>query len=129
MGRRDDLPETKNTFRQYAQNINGLKIDEKGGDLNQISEFLNIYQCDIVGLSEINLDVTKYKVQRILAETLTRSFEANQSCMSTSEIPFDNMYKPGGTMTTILNNAVCMYQWADGVPSRCRGNVGGSFIL
>ena len=29
--------------------------------------------------------------------------------MSTSEIPFDNMYKPGGTITTILNNAVCRY--------------------
>ena len=83
-----------------------MKLDDKGGDLTAIAEFMNNYQCDLVGFSEINLDVSKYRVKRIFADTLNRSFEANQISTSTSEIPFDTFYKPGGTMTAIFNDSV-----------------------
>jgi hypothetical protein len=53
-------PKNKNTFRLYSQNINGLKVDDAGGDLATISDFINTYQCDAVGFSELNLDVSKY---------------------------------------------------------------------
>jgi exonuclease III len=99
-------PKRKNTVRLYCQNINGLKLDEQGGDLNAINEFLNIYQCDLVGFSEINLDVSKYKVRKFLSDTLNKSFDANQYSVATSEIPFQTNYKPGGTMTAIFNDVV-----------------------
>lgn len=104
-------PKRKNSFRLYCQNINGLKLDEKGGDLHAINEFLNKYQCDAVGFSEINLDVSKYKVQQILTDSLNKSFEANRFSTSTSDIPFETFYKPGGTMTAVFNDVV----------SRCNG--------
>ena len=97
-------PKQKKTFWLFSQNINVLKLDEKGGDLIPISEFLNIYQCDMAGLSEINLDVSKYKVRKILTDTLNRSFDANQFSASTSDIPFESQYKPGGTITAVFNN-------------------------
>ena len=49
-----------------------MKLDDKGGDLTVIADFINIYQCDLVGFSEINLDVSKYKVTRILADTFNQ---------------------------------------------------------
>ena len=100
-------PKQKNTFRLFSQNINGLKIDEKGGDLIPISEFLTIYQCDMVGFSEINLDVSKYKARKILTDTVNRAFDANLFSASTSEIPFESLYQPGGTLTAVFNNPVC----------------------
>jgi hypothetical protein len=104
------LPKRQNTFRIFCQNINGLKLDAKGGDLNRISAFVHEYQCDMIALSEINLDVSKYQVRKIIDDTIGRSFDANKCAMSTSEIPFDGFYKPGGTLTAIFEHNVCQFQ-------------------
>jgi hypothetical protein len=103
-------PKSQNTFRIYCQNINGLKLDAKGGDLSRISAFVHEYQCDMIAFSEINLDVTKYHVQKIIDDTLGQCFDANKCAMSTSEIPFEGFYKPGGTLTAIFDHNVCRFQ-------------------
>jgi hypothetical protein len=104
------LPKQQNNFRLYCQNINGLKLDEKGGDLNSISDFAHEYQCDLLAFSEINLGVSKYQVRKIIDDTLKRSFDASKCAMSTSEIPFEGFYKPGGTLTAIFDHNVCRFQ-------------------
>jgi exonuclease III len=103
-------PKQKDIFRLYSQNINGLKLDDKGGDLSTISEFINTYQCDVIGFSKLNLDVSKYKVKKIVADTLHLSFDAHHCSMSTSEIPFEGIYKPGGTLTAVFNHVVTRFQ-------------------
>jgi hypothetical protein len=103
-------PKSQNTFRIYCQNINGLKLDAKGGDLNRISAFVHEYQCDMIAFSEINLDVSKYQVCKIIDDTIGRSFDANKYAMSTSKIPFEGFYKPGGTLTAIFKHNVCRFQ-------------------
>jgi exonuclease III len=104
------LPKGKRTFRLYSQNINGLKLDVKGGELTTIVEFIQTYQCDLVGFSELNLDVSKYAVRKIVADTLLKSFQATQVSMSTSEIPFEGFYKPGGTLTATFDHNTCRFQ-------------------
>jgi hypothetical protein len=71
-------PKPKDTFRLYSQNINGLKLDDTGGELSTISDFINTYQCDIVGFLELNLDVSKYKVKKIISNTLQKSLFPSQ---------------------------------------------------
>jgi hypothetical protein len=107
----DDMicPKGKEIFRLYSQNINGLKLDNCGGDLQPIADFINEYQCDIIGFSETNVDVSKYAVKKIITDTLNKEFDAHHSSISTSEIPFNSFYKPGGTMTAIFNHSTSRY--------------------
>ena len=104
------LPKPAGVFRVYSQNINGLRLDKNGGDLCAITDFLNTYQCDAVGFSEVNLDVSKYQVRRILSDTLNRAFDCNRMSTSTSEVPFEGFYKPGGTLTAVFNHHTSRYQ-------------------
>ena len=103
------IPKPSDQFRLYSQNINGLRLDSTGGDLSEISKFIQAYQIDIVGFSEVNLDTSKYKIKQILSDTLRRTFDAHQYASATSEIPFEGFYKPGGTMTTILDSIVSRF--------------------
>ena len=104
------LPKQRNIFRVYCQNINGLKLDEQGGDIPPISEFVNQYQCDVVGFSETNLDSTKFSVQKIIKKNLNQLFKAHQIAISTSEIPFETNYKPGGTLTAAFDQATSRFR-------------------
>jgi hypothetical protein len=68
----DDMacPKGKEIFRLYSQKINSMKLDVSGGDLSPISDFINEYQCDLVGFSDLNLDISKYAIRKIIADTL-----------------------------------------------------------
>jgi hypothetical protein len=86
-----------------------MKLDEKGRELPTLSDFIKMYQCNMVGFSELNLDVSKYKARQIIADTFGKSFEAVQWSMITSEIPFKGFYKPGGTLTATFENHVSRF--------------------
>jgi hypothetical protein len=68
-------PKGKEIFRLYSQNINSLKLNNCGGDLSPISDFMNEYQCDMAGFSEINVNVSKYSVRKIITDTLNKEFD------------------------------------------------------
>jgi hypothetical protein len=53
-----------NTFRQYYQNINGIKLDDQGGDLASFLFTFSELHCNVVGLCETKLDVSKYQLKR-----------------------------------------------------------------
>jgi hypothetical protein len=58
----------------------------------------------------MRLNVSKYQVRKIIDNNLGRSFDANKCATSTSEIPFDGFYKPGGTLTAIFDHYICQFQ-------------------
>jgi hypothetical protein len=110
LGQYDDATKRKKDFPSlYSQNINGFKLDKKRGELTLIVDFIKIYQCDLVGFSELKLDVSKYKVRQILANTLGKLFDSCQCAMSNSEIPFEEFYKPGGTLTATFDHNPCRF--------------------
>jgi hypothetical protein len=98
-----------NTVRLFFQNVNGIKLDDTGGEMVQICSALQHLNCDIVGLCEVKLDVSKYAVKKILNTTLRRQFSSSKCSAATSEVPFDGFYKPGGTCTLSFNNINSRY--------------------
>ena len=108
----DDLLLNKdpNTFRLYYQNVNGIQLDEQGGDLHSICTIVQQLSCDLVGLCETKLDVSKYNVRKIISSNFHSHFQSNRFSASTSTIPFEGTYKPGGTMTVCVDHHTSRYQ-------------------
>ena len=98
------LPKSKLTFRMYCQNVNGIQLDEVGGDFSHICTTTHTLQCDLVGICETKLDTSKYAVRKIIDKTLRSQHQCHRVANSTSSIPFEGYYKPGGTMTYCVNH-------------------------
>ena len=103
------LNKSDGIFRQYYQNINGIRLDASGGDLPMIAATMRELQSDIVGFCEIKLDVTKYSVRKQITEELKKRFQSHRYAASTSSVPFEGTYKPGGTMTILLDHNTGRY--------------------
>jgi exonuclease III len=108
----DDLCLAKppNTFRLYYQNINGIKLDDRGGDLASFLTTFSELQCDVVGLCKIKLDVLKYKVRQIISTAIRQQFKSARHAATTSPIPFETDYKPGSMMTMSFGSPVSRFQ-------------------
>jgi hypothetical protein len=65
--------------------------------------------CDLVGISETKLDVTKFAVKKIINTTIRSKFKSSRHTASASKIPFETNYKPGGTMTLCMGNCVSRF--------------------
>ena len=104
-----DLSKPPSVFRLYCQNVNGIKLDDGGGDLHSIGTILKELGCDLVGLCEIKLDVSKYQVRKIVSKSLRTTFSNSRHAACTSTIPFEGFYKPGGTMTLCVNHSTNRY--------------------
>ena len=96
-------------FRLYYQNVNGVKMDASGGDLLTICPILHMLSCDIVGLCETKLDTSKYSVRQSISKSFRSQFRSVRYSASTSAIPFDGYYKPGGTMTVCTDSSVSRF--------------------
>lgn len=107
----DDLSLSKSphTFRLYYQNINGIKLDESGGDLDSICSTIKELGCDLYGFSETKLDVSKYSVKKIMSASFKTYFRHHRYAASTSAVPFEGYYKPGGTMTGCVDHQTSRY--------------------
>ena len=107
----DDLSLSKKPgiFRQYYQNVNGIKLDDSGGDLPTIALTVRELQCDLIGFCEIKLDVSKYQVRKQISDVFRKQFRSNRYAASTSSIPFEGTYKPGGTMTLCVDHNTGRY--------------------
>jgi exonuclease III len=107
----DDLSTDKNpnTFRQYYQNINGIKLDDRGGDLASFLFTFDELNCDLVGLCKTKLDVSKYHVKKTVSSAIKAKFKSAKHSAATSSIPFETDYKPGGTMTMCFSPCVTRF--------------------
>ena len=97
-------------FRLYYQNVNGIQIDDKGGDFTAICSTIHHLGCDLVGFCETKLDVSKYEVEKSILSSLHSQFRNNKVAATTSTIPFDGYYKPGGTMTICVDHHTSRFQ-------------------
>ena len=104
------LSKPSHIFRLYFQNVNGIRLDAKGGDLVPLCSIIHELSCDVVGFAEVKLDVTKYSVKSILYDTFRSQFQSIKLSTSTSPIPFEGFYKPGGTLLLTVNEVNCRYR-------------------
>lgn len=95
----DTLADKRNDYviRIYAQNVNGIRIDQDGGQYNEICKILTEVKADIFCFQEHNLDTTQYKVKNILHETTNKHWQRARLTIASSPIPFSGTWKPGGT--------------------------------
>ncbi|KAI2506424.1 hypothetical protein MHU86_8050 [Fragilaria crotonensis] len=90
--------------RVYIQNVNGLSIDRRGGQLNDICEVIRETQADIFCGQEHNLDVTQMRIRSILYDTVRQHWDRTRFIAGTTPIPFATHYKPGGTFLLTIGN-------------------------
>jgi exonuclease III len=98
-----------NTFCLYYQNINGIKLDDRGGDLASFLFTFDELHRDVVGLCETKLDVSKYHVKKIVSTAIKSKFKSFKHAATTSPIQFETDYKPGGTMTLCFGPCVSRF--------------------
>lgn len=95
---------TTNTFwgdeyqlRLYAQNVNGLSLDCRGGQFDKLCKVQKEVQADILLGQEHNLDSNHFQVKSILNDTSKQGWERYRLNIATTPISFQPMYKPGGS--------------------------------
>ena len=72
--------------RVYVQNVNGISLDRRGGQFNDICMVIKEVQADIFGGQEHNLDTTQMQVRSTLYETAHQHWDRNRMCFGTTPI-------------------------------------------
>jgi hypothetical protein len=99
-------PKPENIFRLYGLNPNGFRLDKQGGDITEFFAVATSIEADFVGCAEHNLDFTQYRVQHSAHQAIRQTVEHSKTVWSHTPTKFDTMYKPGGTMSSVLGNSV-----------------------
>ena len=101
----DEVSEKAPTItRVYSLNVNGLRLDRRGGQFDDLCKMSKETQADIMCCQEHNLDTTQTQVRSILYDTMRHHWPRNRITLGTSPIPFTSMFKPGGTMIMATNS-------------------------
>jgi exonuclease III len=94
----DTLAEKLDTVtRVYGMNVNGLQLDQRGGQLDVLCKMITEVQADVFCGQEHNLDSDTSQVQQILYHTAHQHWTRSRLTFGTTSIPFSKQYKPGGT--------------------------------
>ena len=91
------LPKPDTTTRVYGINVNGLTLDQRGGQFDVLCEVMKEVEANILGGQEHNLESDKTPVRSIIINTVRGHWHGSKATFGTTPIPFTNMYKPGGT--------------------------------
>ena len=89
--------------RLFAMNVNGISLDQRGGQFDEICQLTKEVQADILCCQEHNLDITQSQVRSILYDTARQHWNRSRVQFSSTPIPFTNYYKPGGTMIMMVD--------------------------
>ena len=90
------IPKAPNYTQVYVQNGNGLSIDRRRGQLNDVCAVIQEVQADVFCGQEHNLDVTQMSIRSILYDTVKQYWNRTKFIAGTTPIPFMTPYKPGG---------------------------------
>ena len=90
--------------RVYASNVNGLQLDERGGQFDCVCKIHKEVQADVICGQEHNLDTTQAAVRTILYKTARQHWQRHRLTFGTSPIPFKTYHKPGGTFIMTTGN-------------------------
>jgi hypothetical protein len=96
--------EEETTTRFYYQNVNGLKLRDAGSDIKLSSHHLWERQASVIGLSETNIEWKQSWATNLVFQIFRRQWNHLKWCHSTSETPFLNAYKPGGTCSLVTGS-------------------------
>jgi hypothetical protein len=99
-----DKPE--GVFHMYGMNLNGFRLNKKGGDVTEFFVMASSISANFIGCSEHNLDFTQFRVQDTAYQAIHNTVEHSKVVWSDTPITFNNMYKPGGTMSCVISNGV-----------------------
>lgn len=97
----------ENHTRVYAQNVNGFKLDQEGGDFTAMCKIIKEVQADVTCVSEHNVDCTKHYVNNLLRTAARRFIPLpSELTLGTTPISTENVYKPGGTLLMSVGDVV-----------------------
>ena len=92
-------------IRIYVQNVNGIRLDKRGGQFDSVCQVQKEVQADIFLGQEHNLDSSQYSVRSILHSTYRQHWQRARLNIATTPIAFKNTYKPGGTFMLTVGNS------------------------
>ena len=93
-----------NIFRIYAQNVNGISLDRRGGQYDTLCQLIREVQVDVFLGQEHNLDSSQYQVRSTLHDTSKQHWQRYRLNIATTPIAFKAAYKPGGTFMLAVGN-------------------------
>ena len=101
----DKLTEKEdNTIRVYSLNLNGISLDRRGGQFDDLCKITKEIQADVICCQEHNVDTSKPVVRSILYKTLQQHWPRFRLQTGTTPQQFTHWYKPGGTMMFTIGN-------------------------
>lgn len=103
----DELVEklSTNTRVLYVMNVNGLSLDNRSGQFDDVCKMAKETQADILCCQETNVDVSQPLVRHVLYHTARQHWQ-QRSRLATGSTPttFASMHKPGGTLILSAGN-------------------------
>jgi hypothetical protein len=90
--------------RLYGMNVNGLRLDKRGGQLDVLCAVMKEAQADVFCGQEHILDSNNTHVRQILYRTVQHHWKRSRVTFGTTPIPFSKHYKPGGTFMITSGN-------------------------
>ena len=97
------IPAEDGIFRIYYQNVNGVSAKKGKSKWNKINDTMAKHNVAIFGLTETNIEWNKHRTKAIMKATIRKHFAHAIMETSTSNMKFEEDYKPGGTCTVITN--------------------------
>ena len=83
--------------RVYSQNVNGLSMDRRGGQFDDLCAIHKELEADIFCGQERNLDSTQMHIKSYIYDAAKHHWDRSRVIFGTTPIPFTGHYKPGGT--------------------------------
>ena len=74
--------------RLYGMNVNGLRLDKRGGQLDELCKVMKEVQADVFCGQEHNLDSDKTQVRQILYHTTRQHWKRSRVTFGTTPIAF-----------------------------------------
>jgi exonuclease III len=101
----DKLQEKENnTTRVYSLNLNGISLDRRGGQFEDLCKIAKEIQADIICCQEHNVDTSKPVVRSILYDTMRHHWQRFRLHTGATAQEFTHWYKPGGTLMFSIEN-------------------------
>lgn len=97
-------PKSATITRIYAMNVNGLRLDQRGGQLDVLSKVLKEVEADVFCGQEHNLESNHTSVKQIIYKTTREHWKRSKVTFATTPILFPRHYKPGGTFMISSGN-------------------------
>ena len=101
----DELgPKSESITRIYGMNVNGLRLDQRGGQLDVLSNVIKEVQADVFCGQEHNLECNHTSVKQVIYHTTRQHWRRSRAIFGTTPIIFPKQYKPGGTFMLTNGN-------------------------